>query len=237
MKIIPAIDIIDGQCVRLAEGDYNKKTVYSSNPLEVAQTFESSGIKYLHLVDLDGAKSTGVINWKVLKEISENTNLEIDFGGGIKTSDDLNKAYDLGASTVSIGSIAVSNQALFLNWLSRYGAEKINLGADCKSRIIASYGWLKDGGVDIFNFISTYIDNGVQNIVCTDISKDGMLNGPSFELYKELLSKFKFNLIASGGVSSMEDIIKLKDLGCDGVIVGKAIYEGLITLKEIQSLC
>ena len=236
MKIIPAIDLIDGQCVRLTKGDYATKKVYNSNPVEVAKQFEGSGIKYLHLVDLDGAKAHHIVNYKVLEEISHKTKLHIDFGGGLKTDEDLRIAFESGADQVTGGSIAVKDPPKFENWLSKYGAERIILGADCIRRKIAVHGWQEESDMEVVSFIDAYVQKGVRNVVCTDISKDGMLQGPSFELYTEILNKTPLiNLIASGGVSTYEELPKLADLGCSAVIIGKAIYEGKITLKQLES--
>ncbi len=236
MKIIPAIDLIDGQCVRLTKGDYATKKVYNSNPVEVAKQFEGSGIKYLHLVDLDGAKAQHIVNYKVLEEISHETKLHIDFGGGLKTDEDLRIAFESGADQVTGGSIAVKDPPKFENWLSKYGAERIILGADCIRRKIAVHGWQEESDMEVVSFIDAYVQKGVRNVVCTDISKDGMLQGPSFELYTEILNKTPLiNLIASGGFSRYEELPKLADLGCSAVIIGKAIYEGKITLKQLES--
>jgi len=237
MTIIPAIDIIDGKCVRLSEGDYNRMITYSEDPVEVAKTFEANGITHLHLVDLDGARTKQIVNHKVLERISTQTSLIIDFGGGVKSDADIQKAFDCGAQKVTGGSVAINDPELFTSWLERYGPERIILGADCKNRMIAVNGWLEQSKVDVLQLIIEYAAKGVQEVVCTDISKDGMLQGPSIELYKELIANTQVKLIASGGVSSMEDLQKLKAIGCVGAIVGKAIYEQRITLKQLQSLC
>jgi len=237
MRIIPAIDIIDGKCVRLTKGDYDTKKVYNENPLEVAKEFEDNGIEYLHLVDLDGAKSKHIVNHKILESIASKTNLKVDFGGGLKTNDDLRIAFESGANQVTGGSIAANNPNMFLQWLKTYGSEKIILGADCKDRKIATNGWLEASELDVVDFISDYESKGVQYVICTDIAKDGMLQGTSNELYKEIISKSEVKLIASGGVSSIEDLELVKALGCEGAILGKAIYEGNISLKELQKLC
>lgn len=237
MRIIPAIDILDGKCVRLSKGDYNTKKVYNENPLEVAKEFEANGIQFLHVVDLDGAKSKHIVNHKVLSSITSKTNLKIDFGGGLKSDEDLKIAFENGAAQITGGSIAVSNPELFLNWLSTYGAEKIILGADCMDRMISTNGWLESSALDVVDFILNYEKKGVHNVICTDIAKDGMLQGTSNELYKEIIDKTNVNLIASGGVSSINDLERLKEIGCEGAIVGKAIYEGNITLNELQKLC
>ena len=237
MRIIPAIDIIDGKCVRLSQGDYNQKTVYNENPLEVATQFEAAGLKYLHLVDLDGAKAKKVVNWKVLEAITSQTNLNVDFGGGLRTTEDVQTVFNCGAKQITAGSIAVHERDTVLEWMTDFGAEKIILGADAKDGNIATHGWLDDSGLDAVNFISDYHALGIQYSVCTDISKDGMLEGPSIELYRRILAACpKLNLIASGGVSSMEDLIHLKEIGCEAAIVGKAIYEGRVTLKELSQL-
>lgn len=237
MRIIPAIDIIDGKCVRLSKGDYTTKKIYNESPLEVAKEFEANGIKYLHLVDLDGAKSNRVINYKVLYEIATKTGLKIDFGGGIKTSDDLTIAFENGASQITGGSVAVNNPSLFTEWLHAFGSERVILGADCLNRKIATGGWMESSNIDVIDFIRDYHSHGIKYVICTDISKDGMLQGVSKELYREILSKPSINLIASGGVSSIVDVIELLGIGCEGVIIGKAIYEQKITLKELSRLC
>ena len=237
MRIIPAIDIIDGKCVRLSKGDYSTKKIYNENPLEVAKEFEANGIKYLHLVDLDGAKSKHVVNYKILERIASETKLKIDFGGGLKSDEDLKIAFESGASQITGGSIAVSDRTLFLRWLASYGADKIILGADCQNRKIATHGWLESSELDVIDFIEEYIGEGIKTVICTDIAKDGMLQGSSNDLYKEILEKVPVNLIASGGVSSILDLEQLRELGCEGTIIGKAIYEGNISLKELQELC
>ena len=237
MKIIPAIDIIGGKCVRLTKGDYTQMKVYNEDPLEVAMLFESYGIEYLHLVDLDGAKSQGVVNYKILERIAIQTNLNIDFGGGIKSDEDIRIAFESGAKQVTGGSIALKNRDLFLSWLDRYGADRIILGADCKNRMISSNGWLEDSGTDVMDFIQSYESEGIRTVISTDISKDGMLEGPSVELYKEIIGNSEVDLIASGGVSEIDDLFTLSALGCSGAIVGKAIYEGRIQMNEIAELC
>ncbi|WP_272148678.1 1-(5-phosphoribosyl)-5-[(5-phosphoribosylamino)methylideneamino]imidazole-4-carboxamide isomerase [Tenacibaculum aiptasiae] len=237
MRIIPAIDIIEGKCVRLTKGDYSTKKIYNENPLEVAKEFEDNGIKYLHLVDLDGAKSKHIVNYKVLEEIATKTNLKIDFGGGLKSNDDLRIAFESGANQITGGSIAIKNPDVFIGWLTKYGSEKIILGADCKNRKIATQGWLETSEVDVVDFIKEYEEIGVQSTICTDVVKDGMLQGASVDLYLEILSKSAVNLIASGGVATIEDLVRLKEIGCEGAILGKAIYEGKISLKELQELC
>ena len=237
MRIIPAIDIIDGKCVRLSKGDYNTKIIYNENPLEVAKEFEANGIQYLHLVDLDGAKSKQIINHKILESIASKTNLKIDFGGGLKSDKDLEIAFECGASQITGGSIAANNPELFEQWILNYGSEKIILGADCNNRKIATNGGLKESDLDVLDFIKSYQEKGILYVICTDIAKDGMLQGTSNDLYKEILKETKVNLIASGGVSSMDDLLLLKEMGCEGAILGKAIYEGNISLKELQKLC
>ncbi len=237
MRIIPAIDILEGKCVRLSKGDYNTKKIYNENPVEVAKQFEDSGIEYLHVVDLDGAKSKHIVNYNVLENIRKSTSLKIDFGGGLKSDKDLKIAFECGANQVTGGSIAVNNSELFTSWIQKYGPDKIILGADCKDRKIATNGWMEKSTLDVVEFINNYESKGIQYVVCTDIEKDGMLLGTSNELYKEILVKTKVRLIASGGVSSLNDLEILKAIGCEGAIVGKAIYEGRITLKELEQLC
>ncbi len=235
MEIIPAIDIIDGKCVRLTQGDYSKKKIYNEDPLEIAKAFENIGLKRLHLVDLDGAKQGKLVNYKVLKSIASKTKLKIDFGGGIKTSEDIDDAFNLGASMVSIGSVAIKNSELFFSWIKKYGPEKILLGADVKNEKLAINGWLDLTNVFILDFIKLNIINGLTTVFCTDISKDGLLKGPSIDLYKKILIEFpKINLIASGGVSNLKDIEELKKVGCSGVIIGKAIYEERIKLTDLK---
>lgn len=234
MQVIPAIDIIDGKCVRLTQGDYALKTVYNENPLEVAIQFEAAGLQRLHLVDLDGAKAGAVKNWKVLEAIAGNTSLVIDFGGGIKKEEDVQVVLNSGAALATVGSIAVKNEALFVEWLQKFGAGKFLLGADVKDEKIAISGWLETTDIDIYTFMQKYIDHGVQQIFCTDVSKDGKLEGPSIELYKNIITQFpQLYFIASGGVSNMEDLDALKAIGCKGAIVGKAIYEGRIDIKTL----
>jgi len=237
MRIIPAIDIIGGKCVRLSKGDYSTKKIYNESPLEVAKEFEANGIQFLHVVDLDGAKSNHIVNFKVLHEIATKTNLKVDFGGGLKSNEDLKIAFENGATQITGGSIAVKNPDLFQEWLSVYGSEKIILGADCIDRKIATHGWLETSSLDVVDFIQDYQNKGIQYVICTDISKDGMLEGTSNELYLEILDKSKIKLIASGGVTSIEDVEKLIEMGCEGAIIGKAIYEQKITLKELRRLC
>lgn len=237
MRIIPAIDIIDGKCVRLTEGDYSTKKIYNENPLQVAREFEDHGIKYLHLVDLDGAKSSRIVNYKILEELAGKTNLTIDFGGGIKSDDDIRIAFEAGASQITGGSVAVKNTDLFKRWIKEYGSEKIILGADCKDRMIATNGWLEKSSIDVVDFIQQFKASGIQKVICTDISKDGKLTGPALELYQDIISSTNVHLIASGGVTTIDDLHQLKALGCEGAIIGKAIYEQRITLKDLQELC
>ncbi len=235
MQIIPAIDIIDGKCVRLTQGDYAQKTIYNENPLEVALQFESIGITRLHLVDLDGAKLGKVVNYKVLEKIASKTNLSIDFGGGIKTNDDIETVFNYGADFATIGSVAVKNKELFFSWIKKYGPEKLFLGADVKNEKIAVGAWLEVTNISVYNFIEENINEGIENVFCTDISKDGLLQGPSIDLYKNILAKFPtLNLTASGGVSQLSDLEELKQIGCSAAIVGKAIYEGRITIYELK---
>ena len=235
MRIIPAIDIIDGKCVRLSKGDYDTKKIYNENPVEVAKEFEDFGIQYLHLVDLDGAKAKKIINQKVIESIAKNTNLIIDFGGGIRSEEDLQKAFDSGAKKVTLGSIAVVNPELCLAWLEKFGAEKLILGADCLDRKIKTSGWLENSETDVVDCIKEYQKKGFREVVCTDISKDGMLQGPSTALYQEIIENSTIELIASGGISNIEDVQKMKEIGCAGTIIGKAIYEGRISLEDLRS--
>lgn len=235
MQIIPAIDIIDGKCVRLTEGDYNQKKIYNEQPLEVAKAFEDAGLVRLHLVDLDGAKAGAVKNWKVLETIAGKTSLVIDFGGGIKKEEDVKVVFNSGAALATIGSLAVKNETEFVNWLLQFGADKFLLGADVKNEKIAVGGWLETTDIWIYDFMAKYIHHGVQQIFCTDVSKDGKLEGPSLDLYKNIVSKFPdLYFIASGGVSNMDDLYALRETGCKGAIVGKAIYEGRITMDELK---
>lgn len=237
IELIPAIDLIDGKCVRLSKGDYNTKKVYNENPLEVALEFEAHGIKRLHLVDLDGAKAGHIVNHKILETIAAKTNLIIDFGGGLKTTGDLQIAFNSGAQMVTGGSIAVKNPEEFLGWIEQYGTEKIILGSDVKDKKIAVSGWLETSTLDLFDFLEGYTNKGITKTICTDISKDGMLQGPAIELYKEILARFpNLYLVASGGVSCMKDIELLQEAGIPAVIFGKAIYEGRITMKEVGKL-
>lgn len=239
MRIIPAIDIIEGKCVRLTKGDYTTKKIYNENPIEVAKEFEDSGIAYLHVVDLDGAKASEIINFKVLEQIATKTNLKIDFGGGLKSDKDVEIAFNSGANQITGGSIAVKNPTIFESWISKYGAEKIILGADfypdTSGGKIATNGWQEESSLELIPFITDYQKKGIQYVICTDISKDGMLQGPSFEVYSELLNSVNsLQLIASGGISTYEEIPKLAENGCEGVIIGKAIYENKISLKQLE---
>jgi phosphoribosylformimino-5-aminoimidazole carboxamide ribotide isomerase len=235
IQVIPAIDIIDGKCVRLTQGDYEQKKIYNEDPSEVAKEFEDAGIKRLHLVDLDGAKEKRIINHKVLEKIANSTGLIIDFGGGIQSDVDIQKAFDFGAKMITGGSIAVKNQEMFLGWLEKFGPEKIILGADAKDEMIAISGWQESTKVSVFDFIEEYLKKGIKYTISTDVAKDGLLQGPSFELYEKMQAKFSdLNIIASGGVSEMKDLEKLNEQGVFGVIVGKAIYEGKISLKELE---
>ena len=235
MQIIPAIDIIDGKCVRLTQGDYNQKKIYNEHPLEVAKQFEGAGLQRLHLVDLDGAKQKAVKNWKVLETITSKTKLVIDFGGGITSENDVKVVFESGAALATVGSIAVKNEFEFVKWLMIFGADKFLLGADVKDKMIAIHGWLETSDKSIFDFIKNYIDKGVQQIFCTDVSKDGKLEGPSTDIYKEIIAKFPgLYFIASGGVASIKDLELLREIGCKGVIIGKAIYENRISLAELK---
>lgn len=235
IQVIPAIDIIDGKCVRLTQGDYEQKKIYNEDPAEVAKEFEDAGIKRLHLVDLDGAKEKRIINHKVLEKIANSTKLIIDFGGGIQSDVDIQKAFDFGAKMITGGSIAVKNQEMFLGWLEKFGPEKIILGADAKDEMIAISGWQESTKVSVFDFIEEYLKKGIKYTISTDVAKDGLLQGPSFELYEKMQAKFSdLSIIASGGVSEMKDLEKLNEQGVFGVIVGKAIYEGKISLKELE---
>ncbi|MBL4606006.1 MAG: 1-(5-phosphoribosyl)-5-[(5-phosphoribosylamino)methylideneamino]imidazole-4-carboxamide isomerase [Flavobacteriaceae bacterium] len=236
MRIIPAIDIIEGKCVRLTRGDYRTKKIYNEHPLEVATAFEDAGIQYLHVVDLDGAKASHIVNYKVLEQIASKTNLKIDFGGGLKSDEDVRIAFESGVNQVTGGSIAVKNPTVFEHWISKFGADRIILGADCNNEKVATNGWLEESELEVLPFIKHYQKKGVAYVICTDISKDGMLEGPSFNLYRRIIeSTPEVKLIASGGVSDFDEIPKLANLGCDGVIIGKAIYENRISLKELEN--
>jgi phosphoribosylformimino-5-aminoimidazole carboxamide ribotide isomerase len=236
MQIIPAIDLIDGKCVRLTQGDYEQKKVYNENPLEVAKEFEDAGLKRLHLVDLDGAKEGKVRNWKVLETIAGRTGLIVDFGGGIKTEKDVQIVFESGAALATVGSIAVKNENEFVSWLKQFGPDKFLLGADVKEEKIAIHGWQETTELRVYDFIEKYLQHGIQQVFCTDISKDGKLEGPSIDLYKNIIGKFPgLHFIGSGGVSSVKDLEELKEIGCSAVIIGKAIYENRISLKELKS--
>jgi len=235
MRIIPAIDIIEGKCVRLSKGDYDTKKIYNESPLEVAKEFEAHGIQYLHLVDLDGAKSHHIVNHKVLDKIASQTELRIDFGGGLKSDDDLRIAFESGANQITGGSIAVKDKEVFLGWLKKYGPNKIILGADAMNEKVAISGWLEESNEDLVPFIHSYRNSGIEYVICTDISKDGMLEGPSFKLYQKILHKIpNLTLIASGGISEFDELPKLANMGCEGTIIGKAIYENRISLKQLE---
>lgn len=241
MRIIPAIDIIDGKCVRLSKGDYNTKKIYNESPLEVAKQFEAHGIQHLHLVDLDGAKSKHIVNYKILEQIASKTKMNIDFGGGLKSDEDLKIAFESGAKQITGGSIAVKDKVIFESWIEKYGAEKIILGADAKDEKIAVSGWQEDSKEELIPFIQSYQEKGIEYVICTDISKDGMLEGPSFDLYKKILEETvtssgdnKLKLIASGGISTFDELPKLAEMGCEGTIIGKAIYENRISLKQLE---
>lgn len=256
MRIIPAIDIIEGKCVRLTKGNYDTKTIYNENPIEVAKQFQDSGIEYLHLVDLDGAKANHIVNYKILEQIAVKTDLKIDFGGGLKSNEDLRIAFESGANQITGGSIAVKNPDLFEAWVNTLGSKQIILGADCYNEKIAVSGWQESSALDVISFIKDYQTKGVEYVICTDISKDGMLEGPSFDLYRRILDSCMLSgraesrpntnlstalketkalkLVASGGVSSFDELPKLQELGCEGVIIGKAIYENKISLKQLE---
>ena len=241
MRIIPAIDIIEGKCVRLTKGDYDTKKIYNENPLEVAKMFEDSGIKYLHLVDLDGAKAKHIVNYKVLEQIAAKTKLKIDFGGGLKSDEDLHIAFNSGARQITGGSIAVNDVKTFEGWITKYGSEKIILGADSNAGNIAISGWQEDSNEDLIPFIKAYQKKSIQYVICTDIAKDGMLEGPSVNLYKQIIAECSnssngqsVKLIASGGISHIDELPVLKEIGCEGVIMGKALYENRISLKQLE---
>ena len=237
IELIPAIDIIDGKCVRLSKGEYDSKKVYNENPLEVAKEFEANGLKRLHVVDLDGAASKHIVNYRTLEQLAGHTSLTIDFGGGIKTDDDLHIAFDSGAQMVTLGSIAIKNPELFERWLKTYGNERIILGADAKNGKIAVSGWKEESETELMDFLARYITKGVSKILCTDISRDGMMEGPATDLYREIMQAHPdIHLIASGGVSNIDDIYRLDEAGIPAVVFGKAIYEGRIRLKELTSL-
>jgi phosphoribosylformimino-5-aminoimidazole carboxamide ribotide isomerase len=237
MRIIPAIDIIDGKCVRLVQGDYTQKTIYNENPLDVARSFEDAGLTHLHLVDLDGAKAGKVVSWQVIEKVTRGTSLKVDFGGGIKTTDEVNRLLEIGVSQVNLGSIAVKQPEKITEWIQQFGADKIILSADVKNEMISLDGWQQSSTINIVTFLRDYIQRGIEHVTCTDIGTDGMLTGPNIELYKKILLSFpQLHLIASGGVSSLEDLQELKLIGADGVIVGKAIYEGRIALQDLNTI-
>ena len=234
IKLIPAIDLIDGKCVRLTKGDYGQVKTYDEQPVEVAKRFADMGFKRLHVVDLDGAKVGHTVNIKVVGEIVRKTNLVVDFGGGIQSDEDINRAFENGVEMITIGSVAVKCRKLFKDWLHHFGADHIILGADVRSGQIAVNGWQENSAISLFPFLSTYIDEGIKHVLCTDISKDGMLKGPAFDLYKEILEAFpQLQLIASGGISSIADIRKLEQMGVPAVVFGRAIYEGVLDLKQL----
>ncbi len=235
LTIIPAIDIIDGKCVRLIKGNYSKKKIYNQDPLEVALSFEDHGLQRLHLVDLNGAKAKHVINWRVLERIAGKTDLIIDFGGGIKSDKDLSIVFNSGALMATIGSIAVKDKDLFFSWLRRYGSDKLILGADVNDRNIAVSGWIETTELDVFDFVGDYLKKGVKQVLCTDISKDGMLEGTSMDLYRELTDRFSdMGLIVSGGITRMNELYALNEMNVAGAVIGKAIYEGKISLRDLQ---
>jgi len=237
MEIIPAIDIIDGKCVRLTQGDYSQKKIYNERPLEVARAFEDAGLRRLHLVDLDGARVGSVKNWKVLEMLAGKTGLIIDFGGGIKTVADVDIVFNSGAALATIGSLAVKDGPLFVSWLEAYGADRFLLGADVRNEKIAVGGWLETTDRWVYDFVREYVEKGIRQVFCTDVSKDGLLQGPALELYKNIVGKFpELHFIASGGVSGIDDVLRLMEVGCRGVIIGKAIYEGRIRLNELAKL-
>lgn len=235
MRLIPAIDIIDGKCVRLSKGDYSRKKTYNDDPVEMAKRFEDNGLQYIHLVDLDGARSQHIVNHKVLERICTETELSVDFGGGVKSDQDIRIAFESGASQVTGGSIAVKNPELFREWMERCGAEKIILGADCMDGKIATTGWTETSELDVMDFIARFRESGIDYVICTDIAKDGMLQGPSVALYQSILDQCAVKLIASGGVTSMDDLYRLREIGCEGAIIGKAIYEGKISLEQLRN--
>ena len=236
MLIIPAIDIIDGKCVRLTKGNYDTKIIYNENPVDAAKGFEDAGITHLHLVDLDGAKKSEVVNWKVLESIASQTKLQIDFSGGIKTKQSAQQAFDLGATQITVGSLAAKNPKEFVDWIWEFGEEKLILGADVIKDKIAIHGWQESSTKDIYSYLDYFFEEGIDYVLCTDVSKDGMLQGPSIDLYKDILEEYEeIKLIASGGVSSIEDLNQLKEIGCYAAIVGKAFYEGRISLSELSN--
>ncbi len=237
MRIIPAIDIIDGKCVRLTRGDFSKRTIYNEDPLEVALEIEDNGIRHVHLVDLDGARQKKIVNYRTLEKLASRTSLEIDFGGGIRSDPDIETAFSAGARQITAGTIAITDEEKTLGWIAKYGNEKIILGADSKDRKISVNGWQKETEEDVIHYIQRYFNKGFEYAVCTDVNRDGMLEGPATELYREILKAVKIKLIASGGIASVRDIESVKEAGCEGVIIGKALYEGRIKLSELRDLC
>ncbi|MFA6695983.1 MAG: 1-(5-phosphoribosyl)-5-[(5-phosphoribosylamino)methylideneamino]imidazole-4-carboxamide isomerase [Sphaerochaeta sp.] len=236
MHIIPAIDIIDGKAVRLTQGDYESKKIYASDPLDLAKQFEDANLRYLHVVDLDGAKGKGIVNLKSLERIASNTNLIIDFGGGIKRSEDLEAAFSSGASKVTCGSVAVKNPSLLISWIEEFGCDRLILGADAKDGMVQSAGWTEGSDQEVAAFIDLYRSQGLYQVICTDIAKDGMLSGPSLDLYRTLLKdREDLHLIASGGITTLQDLRDLQEAGLSGAIIGKAIYEGKITIEELAA--
>jgi phosphoribosylformimino-5-aminoimidazole carboxamide ribotide isomerase len=236
MRIIPAIDVIDGKCVRLVQGDYAQKKIYHDDPLDAARAFEEAGLSHLHLIDLDGAKSGKVVNWQVIEKVTKNTKLSVDFGGGIKTTEEIKRLIDIGVNQVNIGSVAVKQPEKVTEWLEQFGADRIILSADVKNENISINGWQDGSGINIVTFLKDYISRGIKHVTCTDIGVDGMLVGPNIDLYKKILLSFpQLHLIASGGVSNLEDLYELQRIDVDGVIVGKAIYEGKISLEQLMS--
>jgi len=236
MIIIPAIDIIEGKCVRLTQGDYARKKIYNEHPLEVAKQFEDAGVTHLHVVDLDGAKASRIINYKVLEKIATNTGLKVDFGGGLKSDEDIRIAFESGASQVTGGTVAVKNPDLFLGWLKKYGSERIILGSDVKDGKVAVSGWQEKSELELMPFLTDYIEKGVRYTICTDVSKDGLLQGSALPLYREIRSQFPgLKLVASGGITSMEELEELHKIGCYGAIIGKAIYEGYLNMADLKS--
>jgi len=237
MRIIPAIDIIEGKCVRLTRGDFSTRKIYHEDPFEVAREIEDTGIRYIHLVDLDGARQKKIVNHRILEKIASGTSLEIDFGGGIRSDSDIETAFASGARQVTAGSIAATNPEIMQLWLAKYGNRRIILGADSRERKISYNGWQKETDEDVVQFIQRYFSHGFKYVICTDVSRDGMLEGPATDLYREILKKVNVDLIASGGISSLKDIEEVKKAGCEGVIIGKALYEGVLKLSELRDLC
>ncbi len=237
MKIIPAIDLLDGKCVRLEQGNYSTSKVYNEDPLEMAKILEGAGLKYLHLVDLNGAKSAQIVHDKILYKIVHQTSLQVDFSGGIKTRQDLEIAFSAGAHHVAIGTSALKNKIQFFEWVHEFTSARIIFSADCLNGMIKIHGWLESTNVSVIDCIKEYQQHGVENVICTDISKDGMLAGPAYHLYQQILQNNSVNLIASGGISSITDVLQLQEIGCAGAIIGKAIYEGRIKLKDVHLLC